>query len=227
LAKRGKRVANDIMTKMTSPTKPHTELAVKVALVPKRSNGRERVALILRAAADIVHERGYEGATMKDIADRSGTKIGSLYRFFPTKELLGDALIDLYSESFDTFWHNFIARAPLVSTEQLSDLLLNAFIQNPERNKVLASLLVTRADGSARRQRIRVQHIKWIAEALRAHAPRLTLPEAKKISVVMLYSMRAIMHMTFDPTAANAPGAIGELRLSARSYLISRIGEKI
>jgi AcrR family transcriptional regulator len=227
LGKRGKGVVDVIITKRSSAAKWHAAPVVKVALVPKRSNGRERVALILRAAFDVVHERGYEGITMKDIADRSGTKVGSLYRFFPTKELLGDALIDLYSESFGTFWHDLIARAPLVSTEQLSDLLLNAFIQNPERYKALASLLVTRVDCSTRRQRIRIQHIKWIAEALKAHAPRLTLPEAKKIGVVMLYSMRAIMNMTFDPTAANAPGAIGEVRLSARSYLVSRIGEKI
>jgi AcrR family transcriptional regulator len=202
----------------------HAVPAAKVALAPTRSNGRERVALILRAAADIIHERGYEGATMKEIADRSGTKIGSLYRFFPTKEIVADALIDLYADSFNALWQNIIARGPAVSTEQLSDLLLSVFVQNPERHKALTSLYMGRVDGSTRRQQLRTQHIQWISQALRAHAPLLTQPEAKKIAVVMLYNMRAVMNMTFDPTAAKAPGAMAELRLSARIYLVSRLG---
>jgi AcrR family transcriptional regulator len=219
-------LADVTVTEMSSLTKSLAVPDGKVALAPKNSNGRERVVLILRAAAEIIHERGYEDATMKEIADRSGTKIGSLYRFFPTKELVADALIDLYAEGSNEFWHNLIARAPSVSTEQLSDLLLDVFIQNPERHKGLASLLLRRGDGSIRRQQIRAQHILWIADALKAHAPSLTRQETKKIGVVMLYNMRAIMNMTFDPTAAKAPGALGELRLSARIYLVNRIGGK-
>ena len=37
-------------------------------------------------------EKGYDAATMTEIAARSGTAIGSLYRFFPSKESLSDAL---------------------------------------------------------------------------------------------------------------------------------------
>jgi len=58
--------------------------------VPQRSNGKLRVAAILEAAAAVIAEEGYEGATMAEIAARSGTKIGSLYRFFPNKESLAD-----------------------------------------------------------------------------------------------------------------------------------------
>ena len=35
---------------------------------------------------------------MTEIAARSNTAIGSLYRFFPTKEVLADALLDRYWE---------------------------------------------------------------------------------------------------------------------------------
>lgn len=44
----------------------------------------------MEAAAAVIAEKGYEGATMAEIAARSGTKIGSLYRFFPNKESLAD-----------------------------------------------------------------------------------------------------------------------------------------
>ena len=43
--------------------------AEKVALLPQRSNGRERVVQIMEAAAKVIYERGFEAATMKEIAD--------------------------------------------------------------------------------------------------------------------------------------------------------------
>jgi AcrR family transcriptional regulator len=79
-------------------------------LLPQRSNGRERVGLILQAAVEVINERGYEAATMKEIADRSSTKIGSLYRFFPTKELVAEALIQLYADSSEAQWQAIIAK---------------------------------------------------------------------------------------------------------------------
>jgi AcrR family transcriptional regulator len=197
---------------------------VKVARVPQRNNGRERVTLILRAATDVIHERGFEAATMREIADRSRTNIGSLYRFFPTKELVTDALINLYAETFNALWYDLIAKAPMASTEQLNDLLLNLFIDKPERYKALGILLGSRGDGWDRRWRFRVNNIKMITEVLKAHAPWLKRPEAKKIAVIMLYSMRAIMKMTFDPDAPNVPGAAAELRNISRAYLVGRIG---
>jgi len=58
---------------------------------------------------------------MKEIAERSNTKIGSLYRFFPTKDVVADALLELYAESLEAFWQAIIAKARSVTTEQLAD----------------------------------------------------------------------------------------------------------
>jgi AcrR family transcriptional regulator len=44
-------------------------------------------------AAAVIAEKGFEGATMAEIAARSDTKIGSLYRFFPNKESLADKIV--------------------------------------------------------------------------------------------------------------------------------------
>src|SRR5260370_3934834 len=66
---------------------------VPQARMPQRRNGKLRVAAILKAGAAVIAEKGYEAATMAEIAARSNTKIGSLYRFFPNKEVLANALI--------------------------------------------------------------------------------------------------------------------------------------
>src|ERR1700728_2894379 len=71
------------------------------AKAPQRRNGKLRVAAILAAGAAVIAEKGYDAATMAEIAARSNTQIGSLYRFFPNKEVLSNALIAHYLECVD------------------------------------------------------------------------------------------------------------------------------
>ena len=218
-----KPLRKTIAKESASPVQTEGASLGKVALAPQRSNGRERVGLILEAAADVIHERGYDATTMKEIAERSGTKIGSLYRFFPTKELVADALIQLYAESSDAEWQAIVAKARSATAEQLADLLLSAYVRARKKHKGLLPLLEGRHDGSRLRMEFRVRNLDRIAEALRAHAPHLKRPAARSIAVVMLYNMRAMIALSFDPAAPNAPGAINELKTSARGYLAQRL----
>jgi len=209
----------------TGAEKREGEAMPKAAITPQRSNGRARVALILQAAADVIHERGYESTTMSEIALRSGTKIGSLYRFFPTKELVGDALIEDYAQSSEVQWQAIIAAAPGATPERLADLLLDAYIDARRKHSARAvlALLEGRADGSRRREEFRHRNLERIGEVLNANAPHLRAPTLRKMAVVMLYHMRAITAMTFDPNAPNAPGVPEELRISVRSWLAARL----
>src|SRR5580658_3981596 len=94
------------------------------ARAPKRQRGRLRVAAILETGREVIMEKGYDAATMTEIAARSGTAIGSLYRFFPSKESLSDALLLHYVEQ---------------TTEGLAALATRATDMTPE---VLAAALV-------------------------------------------------------------------------------------
>ncbi len=66
--------------------------------VPLQSRSRERRARILDAAAHVFAEVGYEAATTEAVAERARTSIGSVYRFFPNKRALLEALIASYLE---------------------------------------------------------------------------------------------------------------------------------
>jgi AcrR family transcriptional regulator len=59
---------------------------------PKQKRGRERVAKILLAAAEVFAKAGYATATIQQIADRSDTAVGSIYQFFPDKLAIFHAL---------------------------------------------------------------------------------------------------------------------------------------
>jgi AcrR family transcriptional regulator len=59
---------------------------------PKQQRSQKRVEQILRSAAEVFTEVGYEAATTHMIAARAKTAIGSLYQFFPDKLAIFHAL---------------------------------------------------------------------------------------------------------------------------------------
>src|SRR6202041_3507784 len=81
-----------IASQMSSDTEIHG------ARSPKRERGKQRVAALLQAAAELFAEKGYDAATMTEIAARAGAPIGSLYQFFPAKEALAVTLVQNYAE---------------------------------------------------------------------------------------------------------------------------------
>src|ERR1700748_451861 len=97
---------------------------VPQARMPQRRNGKLRVAAILKAGAAVIAEKGYEGATMAEIAARSSTKIGSLYRFFPNKESLADTIVVSARENLDAVFDRFDAKVSELSIRALADDLM-------------------------------------------------------------------------------------------------------
>ncbi|MBL8919492.1 MAG: TetR/AcrR family transcriptional regulator [Myxococcaceae bacterium] len=55
---------------------------------PKQSRSRVTVDAIIEATAQLLRDRGPDGATTARIAQRAGTSVGSLYQYFPTREAL-------------------------------------------------------------------------------------------------------------------------------------------
>ncbi len=62
------------------------------ALRPQRADARRNHAKVLKAAREEFAGKG-EGAQMPDIAQRAGVGVGTVYRHFPTKEALVEALV--------------------------------------------------------------------------------------------------------------------------------------
>lgn len=67
---------------------------------PSQARGKERVRVILVAAQELFQEHGMEQVTTNDIAEKAQIPIGSLYRYYPNKNSIVDAIIDLYMDDF-------------------------------------------------------------------------------------------------------------------------------
>jgi AcrR family transcriptional regulator len=55
---------------------------------------------LYKAAVDLIGERGYEAATLREVAIRAGVSHGLLYRYFPNKRSVVLALYNQLSEDF-------------------------------------------------------------------------------------------------------------------------------
>jgi TetR/AcrR family transcriptional regulator, transcriptional repressor for nem operon len=55
---------------------------------------------LLNHATSLIQRRGYNGFSFHDLADLTGIKTASIHYHFPTKNLLGQAVIDRYTRDF-------------------------------------------------------------------------------------------------------------------------------
>jgi AcrR family transcriptional regulator len=193
------------------------------ALAPQRSVGRERVAVLMAAAAKVIQERGFEAATMAEIAARADTKVGSLYRFFPNKEVLADALMQRYSALREVQCAENEARASVMPLDELADRLVNSIAEIHDETKALVALLDARSEWAGKRLEYREEALKRIAHTLQLRAPSLPDESARDIAVVLLNNMKTMVAMTFDQSAPSSPGAPDELRLMNRLYLAHKL----
>jgi len=189
--------------------------------VPQRSNGKLRVAAILRAAADVIAEKGYEGSTMAEIATRSGTKIGSLYRFFPNKESIADTIIASARENLDTVFDRFDAGVHALSIPALADNLMTLIFELFNRPAFM-KLLDAGQDWSVKREEFRSAMLQRVATTLMIHTPNLPKKSAGDIALVIVLNVKAVAtHQVFFDSVSSAAE---EFRDMTRLYLQSRLG---
>jgi len=66
---------------------------------PKQARSRARFNHILDVSGQLFTEWGYETTTTNHIAEQASVSIGALYRFFPNKEAILDALVARYIQN--------------------------------------------------------------------------------------------------------------------------------
>jgi AcrR family transcriptional regulator len=189
------------------------------ALEPRRRRGELRVASLLAAAAEVIAERGYEAATMAEIAARAGARIGSLYRFFPSKEVLADALIQRYRELVDEAFGKIEDRVAVLSIGDLADALVGFLAALHGESRAVVALLDARSEWSAKRAEFRQAALRRIAQILRLRSPQLRPKAAEDVAAVLLHNMKTMKALTLEPGTAAGSGVVAELREMNRLYL--------
>jgi AcrR family transcriptional regulator len=184
----------------------------------------------MEAGAAVIEERGFEAATMAEIAARAGAQIGSLYRFFPNKQALAEALFDRYIEALNLAFESISDDPGTLSTEAFADALLAVFLGLRNETKALVVLLDARSDWSARRSELHDAILRHIAKKLKLRNPRLDKETVDDMAVVVLQNMKAMKAMCVTAPDAEREdlvraGVVAQLHDMTRLYLKSKLGE--
>jgi AcrR family transcriptional regulator len=73
---------------------------MKLRNVPMQARSRERLARVLDAADAVLAQEGAEAFTTTRVAELAGVPVGSVYRYFPDKQTIAEALAVRYWDGF-------------------------------------------------------------------------------------------------------------------------------
>jgi AcrR family transcriptional regulator len=79
----------------------------------------QRTAIILDSVRTTFAEKGFDGASMQDLARQAGMSVGNLYRYFPSKSAFVEALIARDMEDLTRDFHAILGHErPLVALRE-------------------------------------------------------------------------------------------------------------
>lgn len=163
---------------------------------------------------------------MAEIAMRSDTRTGSLYRFFPNKESLFSAMMRRYQEKIDSVFDSIDAKGGPLPLPELSDLFLYAFLELNREGVSVARLLENQPDGSGKREIFRRNVLQRIARSLKWQLPGLKGHQLDDMAFVLLHNMLSMVAFSVMKDADVRAGAIRELRRMNRLYLKNRLKDR-
>jgi AcrR family transcriptional regulator len=163
-----------------------------IAKAPRRARGVQRVAELLDAGAALIAENGYETTTMTQIAKRADASIGSLYQFFPSKEVLAEALFTRYVQRVASLLEDLAKRAPGLSPLRLADRLIDLMLDVRSDRDSTAALSGSVSGIVERRKSLRGATRRQIAAILRAADPKLREKAAAEAAAMISHVLKLV-----------------------------------
>jgi len=203
------------------PVAPRPELSVvgmQMRTMPRQQRARDAVSRVLAATAAVLDESGFDALTTTAVAERAGVNIATLYRYFPDKFSLVQALavsleaeravqIDRMLETFATTdnWRGAL--------RTILDSAIDLRLKKPGARGLRRALhsapqlWVIEREGAER-------SVQRYARAIRKRVPGLSARRAESIgrtTVVLLVGL--LDWVMAEPTQRRAVGREGMLAL--------------
>ena len=186
---------------------------------PKRERGKQRVAALIDAGAELFAEKGYEETTMTEIASRAGAAIGSLYQFFPSKEALAESLFNRFAERAAASFAQVEQLAPGCSARELADLFVDYKLRQGSDRDAAAIALSSGVAGIVERRKPLGDALRGrIAAILSAGNPTLGEEEAAEAAIIVNQVMKMIPALASAEDKRSA-ALVGEARKLLALYI--------
>jgi len=154
-----------------------------------RADQQERRARIIAAAQDLMFDIDYDKIQMKDVAERSGVSLGTLYRYFNSKEHLFACVLLSWSASFGDRLDLSAEGPALDRVKTVYRRAARAFERQP---RVYAVLIQVQSSSDAHARDAFREFSRRQSGAFAAALSTSRLPEARRRDVV------AVMNAVLD-----------------------------
>jgi AcrR family transcriptional regulator len=193
-----------------------------------------RLAEILTTAADVFYEKGYEGASMRDLSRRSGMSLAGLYYYFESKERL---LYLIQRHTFTTVLEQLRQRLPgATSPEDAVRIMIRNHIEYFVANMTAMKVLSHEADTLKNDYGQEIQTIKreyyricvgLLEELRKSRLGKNALPPRKnehRTAVLGLFGMMNWIYTWYNPQVD--PGSEELAEQISEMFLRGVLGER-
>lgn len=161
---------------------------------------------------------------MTEVAARAGASIGSLYQFFPTKDLLAAGVLQDYLGGVHRQLDDLASRAAGMPVEDLADTLFGLLAAARAAYPAFAALVEGFGPLPAMTADIRKDMRHRVAAVLRARAPQLAPAALEALAVATLQMMKAAAALDAEAALPGRAAGLDQLRAMLRSYLLAQLG---
>lgn len=201
---------------------------------PTQSRSKALVSAILEATIRVLPKVGSDNVTTKTIAETAGVSVGSLYQYFPSKEALIAAVMDVSLNSIQSKMEKKIAEIsndPESATiekavDQIVDFALEIFLSE---KKLIAEIFKRAPELNRVQIMLETRHrsIDLIAREIQRHYPGLEEVEYRRASYITANSLMGVVQTSlYDEGPGYPREELGkELKIMFKAYFKERLGQ--
>jgi AcrR family transcriptional regulator len=193
--------------------------------IPQQKRSSRRVAEYLDVAANLFAEVGYDAATMTAIAERAGSSIGGLYRYFPDKQTLAIALLKQYTADFEEVWTSALPELKSISVAEFAEHLIDRmteFVTSRPAYFILHTAPIRFRRDAATRTQLRTEFSK----AFLVKCPSLSQEVALLAAHVTVQITKGMLSACADVDTKRRSPMVREFKRALTNYLRDVLRER-
>jgi AcrR family transcriptional regulator len=198
------------------------ELPARLRTTPQQARSQARIGAALNAAERLLACEGADSVTTTRVAAEAGMAVGSVYRYFPDKAAILDALASRFLREFETLMGEMVRRAGEETWDDPVGLLIDVYADYYRTQPALRAIWFGARLSDEMFEADR-QHKRTMAEGLRRIlvAQRIVRDTSKLATVThaAVLTSDALMQEAFRSDPAGDRGLLTEAKAILRGYL--------
>jgi AcrR family transcriptional regulator len=191
-----------------------------------QARSRERLRRVLDAADDVLAAEGAEAFTTTRLAEAAGVSIGSVYRFFPDKEAIVEALAVRYWSDFEDLVAGVVEADEAQPLDDpvgaVLDVLVAGFRARPGFLGLWFGGLRTERVRDATRP-TRTAIARSIERLLARHWPNATRRTRMRVSEMAVLAGDGLLREAFRRNPRGDAAVVAESKAMLRAYIAERL----